>query len=197
MSKQFSNAAGTLALAASGLWLLALIIFGFGLGFTEDFDTTVYLIWSAAILTAGVLTFIATLSLRQRRGNLGGLGTTGVVVLGVGVVVSILTWATPLWMMIQGVGMLLVVLSMRPISVAPRTALFAYASGMLIGAITFFVLTAMKVGTPDSYGDYPLAWALGLVVGLIITAGGLLGMGRWLNSDQPADTNISADPSSA
>jgi len=197
MSTRFSRTAGTVALVASGLWLVALIIFGFGLGFTEDFDTTVYLIWSASILAAGVLTFIAALGLRQRRGNLGGLGTTGVVVLGVGVVVSVLTWATPLWMMIQGVGMLLVVLSMRPISVAPRTALFAYGSGMLIGAITFFVLTAMKVGTPDSYGDYPMAWVFGLVVGLIIVASGLLGMGRWLNSEQPADANISDHPLTA
>jgi hypothetical protein len=194
MSARFSRIAGTLALVASGLWLVALIIFGFGLGLTEDFDTTVYLIWSVSILAAGVLTFIATLGLRQRRGNFGGLGTTGVVVLGVGVGVSVLTWATPLWMIIQGVGMLLVVLSMRPISVGPRTALFAYGSGMLIGAITFFVLTAMKVGTPDSYGDYPLAWVFGLIVGLIIVAGGLLGMGRWLNSEQPADANISDHP---
>ena len=197
MSSRFSNAAGTVALVASGLWLVALIIVGFGLGFTDDFDTTVYLIWSVSILAAGVLTFIAALGLRQRRGNLGGLGATGVVVLGVGVVVSVLTWATPLWMMIQGVGMLLVVLSMRPISGAPQTARIAYGSGMLIGAITFFVLTAMKVGTPDSYGNYPMAWAFGLVVGLVIVAGGLLGMGRWLNSEQPADANISDHPVSA
>ena len=44
MSSRFSNAAGTVALVASGLWLVALIIVGFGLGFTDDFDTTVYLI---------------------------------------------------------------------------------------------------------------------------------------------------------
>ena len=191
MSTRFSKTAGTVALVAAGLWLVALIIFGFALGLSEDSDNTVYFIWSASILAAGVLTFIATLGLRQRQGNLGGLGTTGVVVLGVGVVVSLITWAIPLWMMIEGVGMLLVVISMRPISVAPRTALFAYGSGMLIGAITFFVLTAMKVGTPDSYGDYPLAWVFGLVVGLIIVAGGLLGIGRWLNSEQSADAKIS------
>jgi len=197
MSTGFSNAAGTLTLAASGLWLVALLIFGLGLGFAEDFDTAVYLIWSAATLAAGVLTLIATLSLRQRRGNLGGLGTTGVVVLGIGVVVSVLTWATPLWMTIQGVGMLLVALSMRKDSVAPRTALFAYSSGMLIGAITFFVLTTLKVGTPDSYGDYPLAWGFGLAVGLIITVGGLLGIGRWLNNEQPSDANMPDHPLTA
>ena len=127
MSTPFSNAAGTLTLVAAGLWLIALIIFVLGLGFSEDFDTTVYLIWSAATLAAGVVTLIATLSLRQRRGNLGGLGTTGVVVLGVGVVASVITWAIPLWMTIQGFGMLLVALSMRKTSIAPRTALVAYS----------------------------------------------------------------------
>ena len=197
MSTPFSNAAGTLTLVAAGLWLIALIIFVLGLGFSEDFDTTVYLIWSAATLAAGVVTLIATLSLRQRRGNLGGLGTTGVVVLGVGVVASVLTWATPLWMTIQGVGMLLVALSMRKTSIAPRTALVAYSSGMLIGVITFFVLTAMKVGTPDSYGDYPLAWAYGLALGLTITAAGLYGIGRWLNSEQLADATSTNQPLNA
>lgn len=68
---------------------------------------------------------------------------------------------------------------------------------LLIGAITFFVLTTMKVGTPDTYGDYPLAWGFGLGVGLIIAAGGLFGMGRWLNSKQPAGTNLSDNPVNA
>lgn len=197
MSTRFSNTAGTLAQVGSSVWLIALIIFAFALGLTEDSETTVYFIWSASILVAGVLTFIATLGLRRRQEKLGGLGTTGVVILGAGVIVSLISWAIPLWMTIEGVGMLLVVLSIRPIGVAPRAPLFAYGSGMLIGAIIFFVLTSMKVGTPDSYGDYPLAWVIGLVVGLLIVAGGLFGIGRWLNSDQPTDDNISDRPLTA
>ncbi len=115
----------------------------------------------------------------------------GLVILGVGVVFSIISWALPLWMTVQGVGMLLVSLAILPKRVAPRAASVAYGSGMLIGAILFGVLTAMKVGTPDQYGDYIVAWDIGITVGLGIVAGGLLGIGIWLRGEQPTSVERS------
>lgn len=187
---EFTKTAGAFALAASGLWLASLAIIWLG-KFADDFDTWIYLVWSASILVAGAFTFVATLGLRQRHETFRRSGTVGLVILGVGVVLSIISWALPLWMTVQGVGMLLVVLAMLPKGVAPRAASVAYGSGMLIGGVLFGVLTAMKVGTPDQFGDYPVAWDIGITVGLGIVAAGLLGIGTWLRGEQPASVERS------
>ena len=191
MPTAFTRTAGSFALTSSGVWLAVLAIYWVGEEVASDWDTGVYLVWSVCILAAGAFTFVATLGLRQRHQTLGVLGTLGFVILGVGVVISIISWAIPAWMTIQGVGMLLVALAILPKGVAPRPASIAYGSGMLIGAIVYGVLTAMKVGTPGQYGDYPLAWGLGITVGLVIVAAGLLGIGRWLRGEEPADVDAS------
>jgi hypothetical protein len=185
---KFTNTAGSLALGASGLWLISLAVFLYEENVHNDWNTTVYLVWTASVLAAGALTFVATLGLRQRHSTAGTLGTVGLVILGFGVVASIVTWAAPGWMLIQGVGMLLIVLAIRSEGLVPRLASLAYGLGMVIGVVGYGVLTLMKVGTPDQYGDYPVAWTSGITVGLVIVAVGLFGIGTWLRSETHADT---------
>ena len=187
MPTKFTNTAGTMALGASGLWLAVLAFFWLEQNVNES-DNTLYFIWTVIILAAGALTFVATFALRQRHETSGRLGTVGLVVLGAGVLVGIVAWAIPGWMLIQGVGMLLIFLAIRPTGLAPRRPSLAYGSGMLIGVAVYGVLTLMKVGTSDQYGDYPVAWGAGITVGLIIVAAGLAGIGTWLRSEKPADT---------
>ena len=183
----FTKTAGLVAIVASALWVVSIVIFWLGQDVTADWDTRVYLIWSANVLAAGAMTVVATVGLRQRLGGLGGLGLAGVIILGIGVVISFITWATMVWMAVEGVGMLLIALSVWPMRLAPRPATIAYGSGMLLGAILYGVLTAAKVGTPDSYGDYPIAWDWGFTAGVVIAAAGLLGIGLWLRGEEPAD----------
>lgn len=190
MITKFTNTAGTLAVAASGFWLAVVAVYWIGQDVTADWDTTVYLIWTVIILAAGVLTLVATLGLRQRHDTVGRLGTVGLVILGIGVVASVVAWAIPGWMLIQGVGMMLFAWAIRPAGLAPRLSSIAYGSGMLIGVLVYAVFTVMKVGTADQYGDYPVAWGSGITVGLIIVAVGLAGIGLWLH-EQPADIETS------
>lgn len=35
------------------------------------------------------------------------------------------------------------------------------------------------------------AWGIGITVGLVIVAAGMLGIGRWLNSEEPTDFDFS------
>jgi hypothetical protein len=186
---RFASTAGGFALASSVLWLLALAIYWMARDFTADSDTGADLVWSALILAAGITTFVATFGLRHRDG--GALQTIGLVVLATGVLVSFISWAIPLWMGIQGVGMVLVTVAIWSKGVVPRPALVGYGSGMLIGSALFFLLTAMKTGTPDSYGDYPIAWGMGLTVGAGIVAAGLIGIGWRLRSEE-AETSSRA-----
>ena len=181
---KFTRFAGLAAIFASVLWAAAVAVYWLA----DDSDnTSAYLVWSAIILVASALTFVATLGLRQRHGTLGRLGTVGLVILGFGVVFSIIAWAAPFWMAVRGVGMLFVALAAMPLRVVPRLPMIAYGSGMLLGAITFVIAREMEVGSVDQYGDYPLALAIGLVVGLGITAAGLFGLGWWLRSEEPVD----------
>ena len=55
-------------------------------------------------------------------------------------------------------------------------------------------MTALEVGGRDSYGDYPTAWALGGVVGMVIVAIGLIGWGLWLRTEEAVDLDIANDP---
>ena len=181
---KFTKTAGLFAIVASVLWVVSIAIFWLGQG--SDGNTG-YFIWSITVVAAGALTLVATVGLRRRLGGLGGLGMAGMIILGVGVVVSFITWATMLWMAVEGVGMLLIALAAWPIRLAPRPATIAYGSGMLIGSITFFILNAMKVGSVDRYGDYPVAWDIGFIIGIVIVAAGLLGIGLWLRNEEPAD----------
>jgi len=187
---KFTKTAGLFAIVASALWLVSIAIFWLERG--SDGNTG-YFIWSISVLAAGALTLVATIGLRRRLGGLGGLGMAGVIILGVGVVVSFVTWATMLWMAVEGVGMLFIALAALPVRVAPRVPTIAYGSGMLLGAITFGVLTALKVGTPDSYGDYPVAWNTGFIIGIVIVAAGLLGIGLWLRGEESADIDTTRD----
>ena len=184
MPTKFTKTAGLFAIVASALWVVSIAIFWLAQG--SDGNTG-YFIWSINVLVAGAFTLVATIGFRRRLGGLGGLGMAGLIILGVGVVVSFITWATMLWMAVEGVGMLLIALAAWPIRLAPRPATIAYGSGMLLGAITWGVLTALKVGTPDSYGDYPVAWDTGFIIGIVIAAAGLLGIGLWLRGEEPAD----------
>ncbi len=183
---KFTKTAGLFAIVASALWVVSIAIFWLDQA-SDGNGNTGYFIWSINVVVAGALTLAATIGLRRRLGGLGGLGIAGVIVLGLGVVVSFITWATMLWMAVEGVGMLLIALAAWPIRLAPRPATIAYGSGMLLGAITWGVLTALKVGTPDSYGDYPVAWNTGFIIGIVIVAAGLLGIGLWLRGEEPAD----------
>ena len=187
---KFTNTAGLAGIAASVLWVAAVAIFWIG----QDFDnTSVYLIWTSSILAGGGLTAWATLGFRQRLGGLGRLGLAGFVILVIGVVLSFISWAIPLWMAMQGVGMLFISLAALPTGIAPKPATAAYGSGMLLGLVTFVVLRALEVGPVDEWGDYEVAWQGGLTVGLLVTAAGILGLGLWLRGEEPVDIDTTPD----
>lgn len=187
MPTKFTRSAGTIAMLAAGLWLAAAALFLVGQQFIDDWNTSVYLIWSAGVIVAGVLTFVVGLGLRQRMEKPSVLATVGLVLLGLGVVISLLSWAIPAWMMFQGLGMLLLVLAIWPSGLAPKPSAAAYGLGMLAGTLTFLALTFLEVGTPDQYGDYPIAWETGLAVGCVVTAAGLFGLGSWLRGEAPEE----------
>lgn len=186
--------AGTFAFIAAGSWLAAAGAYALETIFDNDQWQGYYAVFSALILIGGVFTLLAMVGLGKRLGGLGAVGMIALAVAGLGVAASVVAWAVPLWMGLQGIGYLVFASAVRSRGAAPRPSTLAVASSFIIGVAVFVVADFAKIGWTDSYGDYPLAGAVGALAGLLILGGGLIGWGAWLRSEEPAEIDTAAIP---
>lgn len=185
--------AGTFALVAAAAWLVAAAAVVVGDWASDDWQVG-YLAFSASALVAGLLGILAMVGVGKRHGGLGIAGMVGLAIVGLGVALAaIAAWALPLWMGIQGVGMLVFGVAAFNRGIAPKWSTAFVSSGFIIGVITFIVATAAELGDRDEWGDYPQAWELSMVVGAAIVAAGLIGWGLWLRNEEPVDIDSSSD----
>lgn len=184
--------AGTFALAAAALWLFAATSYVLG-DALDNWNDVDYYIFSAAVLVAGVLGLLAMIGVGKRLGGLGTIGMVGLIITGLGVLVSILAWAVPVWMGVQGVGMLVFGIAVLRSNIAPKWATLLVSSGFVIGTIAWYIGVAAEVGERDSYGDYPVAFQIATVLGTVLVAVGLIGWGLWLRSEEPVDIGSDDD----
>ena len=185
--------AGALAFIAAGAWLAAAGAFALGTIFADQWQVY-YGVFSALVLVGGVFTLLTMVGLGKRLGGLGAVGIVALAIAGLGVAASLIAWAIPLWMGLQGIGYLIFASAVRSRDTAPRPSTLAVASGFIIGVVVFMGANLAKIGWTDSYGDYPLAWAIGTATGLLILGSGLIGWGTWLRSEEPADIDIDTTP---
>jgi len=188
--------AGTFALTAAALWLIAAGVQIFSNAIDEGGNID-YLIFSVAVLAAGVLGLLAMIGVGKRLGGLGAAGMVGLVITGLGVLVSILAWALPVWMGLQGVGMLVFGIAVLRSDVAPKWATLFVSSGFVLGTIAFFISTTAEFGEPDSFGNYTVAWQIAGAVGTVLLAVGLIGWGLWLRNEEPIDIDSDNTPVAA
>ena len=185
--------AGLFALVAAGFWILAAATYVMMDAQADEWQGYYYA-FSAGVLIAGVLTALALFGMKARHGGLGLSGTIGVWLYVVGVIFSVIAWAMPMWMGVQGIALLILALRVYALGLAPKAATVAMGGGFLLGVAAFFILTAAEVGWQDSYGDYPLAWIIGGVTGFVLLAAGLVGWGLWLRSEVAADIQAPSSP---
>jgi len=129
-----------------------------------------YTVFSMSLLVAAIVSvwIVATLTSRARHPR---VRMVGLVVAGFGCVVSIVAWALPLWMVVLGFGFALIALSVgSPV----RRGIACLSAAQLVGTPVLIVAIENEVGTPDSYGDYPAAGSIALVVTAAITILGLV-----------------------
>ena len=194
----FTKSAGLFAILSAVAWIIGLVAVAIAAGlpdatgtdpdqFVANGQTIVFIIGSMSMLVAGSLMFVTMIGLYRRHGSLGILGIAGLGITGLGVFTLLIVWAFAVWMTLIGVGVLLFAISLLRRDLSPRLWTVIWGGGMAIGAITWYVLRALEVGDVDQWGDYPLAVAFALPIGVIIMAIGLAGIGSWLRSEEPVD----------
>ena len=185
--------AGTFAFIAAGAWLAAAGAYALETIFADQWQVY-YGVFSALILVGGVFTLLTMVGLGKRLGGLGSVGIVALAIAGLGAAASLVAWAIPLWMGLQGIGYLIFATAVRSRDTAPRPSTLAVAMGFVIGVGVFMVANLAKIGWTDSYGDYPLAWVIGAATGFLILGSGLIGWGTWLRSEEPANIDIDTTP---
>lgn len=139
---------------------------------TREFEGSPQAFWflgAASLIVASAMT--GYLALKTTEPVRSGRTKIGLGLLSMGMLVSVVAaWAIPIWTGLYAAGLLLVGMAS-----GNRSALFM-GTALAIATVSFFVITALKVGTPDEFGDYPAAWAIATYVA---TVGAALGMAIW------------------
>jgi len=135
---------------------------------------------------AGTL-FATTLALRERHGGFGLPGMVGIAATGLGTAAALFGWFFIGWGSLLIAGTALVAIDLWPRGIAPKRAVVTTGAGLAIGGLAWGVLRFIEVGSPDQFGEYLIANAVGLTVGPVVLAIGLVGIGRWLAHEEPIE----------
>jgi hypothetical protein len=124
-----------------------------------------YLLYTLALII-GASVVVGTAAWLTRDAPRTTLLTTGLVFAGLGVVSTIVAWALPLWMLLLGLGLTLITVSAQR---TERRTAGLLAAGQLVGLLVLWAGVAAEVGRRDSYGDYPAAVGIALIITAAIT----------------------------
>jgi hypothetical protein len=189
MPTRFTRLAGIGAIVAAILWATSAAAW-----LIDHFvdprgaaEVAVGLVAFATLVGAAVLTTVVVIGLDRRHGGLGPLGNIGLVLVGVGVVATLMFWFVMGWGTLLAAGMLLIAIAVRARGLAPSRATIAFGSAWAVGVAVWSILRIMEVGTRDEWGDYPVVSPVAIAVGVAILMPGLIGLGRWLSTETPQD----------
>jgi hypothetical protein len=162
--------------AIAGLAWLAVAWYGYRSTTVDDGDgwEGPYLVLTIGLMIGAVLSVMAAAWLSRQSGRRR-LRTAGLIVSGVGVATTLVAWALPVWMTVLGVGLAMVATASAP---RQRKVVGLLAAGQLIGLVVLFAGIAIEVGEPDTYGDYPAAAGIALLVTAALTIGALAELTR-------------------
>lgn len=188
MPTKFTRAVATSALIASGLWITAAIVGLWGqFHMTEVWSDERLPVIAALIIAAQLCTLFALAGTLTRTG--GGRDPLAISALVLGGISVLATSAMPWGWMFSAlplaVAALLVALRLRANGLG-SPAHWLLVAAWPLGTATLVLMEALRVGPQDSYGDYPAAWHTGFSLAVAVFPLGLVVVGLWLHSEEPA-----------
>lgn len=193
MPTETTRAAGTAGLVAAGMWVLVAVGGVLSTFFLVTSSLGAYLVWVAAALLAAAASALTLAGALLRSGGLRGWwpGITLFVTVSAVALAGIASWAWPYWGGLLALAALLTVLRLRSGGLSagsgPAGLDWLLVAAWPVGIGVFSLLGTLRVGLPDEYGDYPVAWVSGLSVGAALFAAGLVRLGRGLRTEWPAE----------
>lgn len=191
---QFTQTAGKLALIAAAAWCA--VAAGWSLSYVIEERTgrwegtaaqAFWMMAAGALLGGAALTVAVLVALHRRHGGLGVLGLAGIGIAGLGAAAGLVGWFVWGWGALMGVGTLLIAVAVLHRGLVPRVPAVLLALAWPIAGSLAGILQNAEAGGRDQWGDYPLAITVGLGVGCLTFAAGLIGLGRWLVAEEPVD----------
>jgi HAAS len=192
--------AGVLGVVSGSLWLVYPLVWLIGgllydrVGPTNPGDELgspaqlgVVLVMGMTLLGAACSMLVVVFVLAQRHGGFGAPGALGMVAGGIGVGAAVFGWFYLGWASALMVATALVSVELLRGGLAPRMWVLATGCGLTAGGAVWGVLRFARVGSTDQHGEFLVANAVGLAVGCVILGGGLIGLGRWLGSEDPIE----------
>ena len=200
-----TTSGGIVAFIASGLWVVYALA-SFGVLYLYDLlgdngDPTsssplqmlVLVPWASGLLGALVAFFATVMILRARHGGFGWVGRAGLALLALAVPAGFAGWFLFGWGTLLAIGGVLIAVELLGAGIMPRLIAVGIGTGPVVGLLAGTVARLAELGTPDEYGDYPIATMIGVGVGCTVFAAALFRLGGWLTGEQPVDLDGS-DP---
>ncbi len=196
MPTTFTRAAGAIAGVAAVAWLVSVLA---GLWqndfFVSPWSQDRYTVWTVTAVLAAIASGLTLAGLLARTGSRGFSAVIAFALLGLGVVAAgVATWGFVGWGVMLSLAFLPAVLRVRAVAGRSARSDWLLVLSWPVGSVLVVVLEALRVGPVDGYGDYQLAFAIGYVVAALSMASGLVGVGRWLRSEEAVDVPEAATP---
>jgi hypothetical protein len=190
MPTRFTRTAGYVAIVAAVAWIAAGAFTVIGqTSLVTEFSELKYFAWASLILVAAIATLVAFLGLLRRAGTAGDWPArfaTLILAAGVFTIVAF-AWFWPAGAALLTLGSLLVVRRARAAALPLDAWSWLLVLAFPVGIGLFLGLWLLRTGPVDEYGNYPLAFVSGTIVGAVLFAVALARVGRWLAREVPLD----------
>jgi hypothetical protein len=175
--------AGTFALIAALIWLVAAPICFVGVG-SDDWEAG-YVLLTVTAFAAAACTSVAILGLLRRADS--GTARKAVVMILAGLATLLLglaVWAWVISVALLTIAALVASLRLSRAGLANRLGSILLVVAWPVGIAVALALDAMEVGPVDSYGDAYVAQRIGFATGCVLFAAGLFVSGRLLRGEE-------------
>lgn len=185
MPTKFTRTAGAIALVTAALWSLAAIV--------KWWESELFAAWTQArswvftvvVVLAALGTVVVLAGIVVRTGKGHSLSAAALVLGGLAVVAfGVMPWAFALWGLLLTAAFLVALPALHSVTEGRGIADWALVAAWPAGLGVMWLLSALRVGPVDEYGDHQVAFVAGFGTSAVLMTIGLISVGRRLLAEQ-------------